>query len=359
VRSRNGLLATATPRTADRAYAAELGEIAEQHGITHWGIAPADVLHRARAALEDRKAAGLSDSMQFTYRNPQRSTDPGAAVQGARSIFVGALPYLAERPPASDTTSARVARYAWTDYYGQLRAGLNAVKRQLRADGWRSVAFADDNSIVDREVAALAGLGWFGKNANLLIRGAGSWFVLGSVVTAAPLPVNQVPVADGCGSCVRCIDACPTNAIVAPGVVDARRCLSWVLQRPGVIPHDMRTAVGDRIYGCDDCQEVCPPSVHLGAKFTQQIDDARTWLPLVELLDADDDGVEQMWDRWYLADRQPRWARRNAVVVLGNIASSDDHRVIALLQRYAAAADEVLAEHARWALDRIAERGRS
>lgn len=357
MRSRNGLLATATPRPATAEYAAELGAIASEFGITHWGIAPADVLHRARTALEDRKATGLSDSMQFTYRNPARSTDPSAAVADARSIFVGAMPYLAERPPAGDPASGRVARYAWADHYGQLRAGLNAVKRKLRGDGWRSVAFADDNSIVDREVAALAGLGWFGKNANLLIRGAGSWFVLGSVVTAAPFEANQTPVADGCGGCMRCIDACPTGAIVAPGVVDARRCLSWVLQRPGEIPVDMRAAVGDRIYGCDDCQEVCPPSVHLGAKFSQQFDDVHAWLPLVDLLEADDDTVEQMWGRWYLADRQPRWARRNALVVLGNIAASDDSRVGAVLQRYASGDDELLAEHAVWALGQIAERG--
>src|SRR5687767_2758322 len=159
--------------------------------------------------------------MEFTYRNPERSTDPSAAVRGARSVVVGARPYLVPEPPPGDALHARVARYAWTDHYAPLREGLRAIAHRLRADGWRAVVFADDNSIVDREVAHQAGLGWFGKNANLLVEGAGSWFVLGCVITDAPLPAAAEVAADGCGSCRRCVDACPTGAIVAPGVVDA------------------------------------------------------------------------------------------------------------------------------------------
>ena len=121
---------------------------------------------------------------------------------------------------------------------------------------------ADDNALVDREAAYRAGLGWYGKNANLLLPGEGSWFVLGSVVTDAPAAPPSRPrrCADGCGTCTRCLDGCPTGAIVAPGVVDARRCLAWLLQVEGAFPREHRVALGDRLYGCDDCQEVCPPN---------------------------------------------------------------------------------------------------
>ena len=118
---------------------------------------------------------------------------------------------------------------------------------------------ADDNALVDREAAVRAGLGWYGKNSNVLLPGAGSWFVLGTVITDAPLPSSS-RLSDGCGPCRRCLDGCPTGAIVAPGVVDARRCLAWLVQAPGSIPEDFRPAIGDRMYGCDDCQEVCPPN---------------------------------------------------------------------------------------------------
>ena len=149
-------------------------------------MAPAGVLDRARRELVARREAGLDAGMAFTYRNPERSTDPQRAVPGARSIIVAARSYLADDEPARPAgAQARVARYAWVDHYGPLRVGLRAIARRLRTAGERAVAFADDNAVVDREVAYLGGLGWFGKNANLLVAGAGSWFVLGSVVTTA------------------------------------------------------------------------------------------------------------------------------------------------------------------------------
>ena len=350
-----------------------LGDIAEGHGISHWGVAPAQVLGRARRELERRKAAGLHDTMQFTYKNPQRSTDPQSAVAGARAVFVAALPYDAADPPdRPDALRGKIAKYAWADYYGQLRAGLWAVAERLRADGFKAVPFADDNSLVDREVAHRAGLGWFGKNANLLLRGAGSWFVLGSVVTTAPLAVRDAAlVEDGCGACVRCIDACPTQAIVAPGVIDASRCLSWVLQRPGEIPEHLRTAVADRLYGCDDCQEACPPTVVFGRRFrpgdagSGGDSELVATLPLLELLEADDAEVLTAWGRWYLAERDPRWVRRNALIALGNVLSGatgvhvDEPtrgRATDVLQRYGASIDPVLASHARWAVSRAQAR---
>jgi epoxyqueuosine reductase len=332
----------------------ELRAVAGEHGIEHLGVAPAAVLERARRVLHERRDAGLADGMGFTYHNPDRSTDPQRAVPGARSVLVAARSYLADETPARPSgPQARVARYAWVDHYTLLRAGLRAMARRLRAADERAVSFADDNSIVDREVAHLAGLGWFGKNANLLLPGAGSWFVLGCVVTTASFPAAE-PVADGCGSCRRCLDACPTGAIVAPGVVDAGRCLAWVLQKPGSIPEHLRATLGDRIYGCDDCQEACPPTVRLGRRHQRSLDPgAEAWVDVLELLAADDRALLDRYGRWYIADRDPRWLRRNALVVLGNTADGRDSRVAATLARYAEGDDPILAEHARWAGERL------
>ena len=347
------------PPVADAAYLAQLAEITAPFGITHTGVAPATVLSRARTAIDDRLARGLTDGMQFTFRNPSRSTNPQRAVPDAQAVFVAARPYLLHDVSRPAGAQARVARYAWVDHYAPLRTALRAVARRLRADGYRAVAFVDDNSIVDREVAQLAGIGWFGKNANLLLPGAGSWFVLGCVVTTAALPVHEQPVADGCGACRRCLDVCPTQAIIEPGVIDATRCLAWVLQKPGTIPVELRESVGDRIYGCDDCQEVCPPTVRFGPSnraHTQEA--ARAWMSVIELLTCSDAELLASWSPWYLSDRDPRWIRRNALVVLGNVGHAvvemaTDSEVQKVLSEYQTHDDPILREHAQWAAQRL------
>lgn len=334
----------------------EIVDLGRRHGIEHLGVAPATVLARARAALHERKAAGLHGGMEFTYRNPERSTDPQQAVRDARSIIVAARPYrVTDEPPRPDGPQARVARYAWVDHYAPLRAGLWEIARRLRRSDHRAVAFADDNSIVDREVAHLAGLGWFGKNANILVPGAGSFFVLGCVITTAELTPGT-PVEDGCGACRRCIDACPTGAIVAPGVVDANRCLAWLVQQPGSFPVDLREALGDRLYGCDDCQEVCPPTVRHGDRHRIRLGDGerpQAWVDVVELLAADDAELLERHGRWYLADRDPTWWRRNALIVLGNVGDAGDPRVRATLDAYRNHPNPLLREHAEWAASKL------
>jgi epoxyqueuosine reductase len=249
--------------------------------------------------------------------------------------------------------------------------------------------------------------------------------VLGGVVTNAPLPMDT-PIGDGCGSCQRCLPACPTGAIVEPGVIDARRCLAWIAQRPGSIPVEFRVALDDRIYGCDDCQDVCPPNVvsdrrsvsaarsdtrldgpdssaarrhdgsdvgdhivhDVGQDIGHDIDDdigrdvgheigeggragsarhdvavsassadgSSAWIDLVGLLDAADDDLLRRYRHWYIADRDPRWLRRNALVALGNAADPHSREAQAVLQQWAESRDELLAEHARWAIDRLNER---
>ena len=338
----------------DVEYVAELAHLTESFGVTHTGVAPATVLTRAREAIDHRLSNGLTDGMQFTFRNPARSTDPGRAVAGAQSIFVAARPYLLDEPEQPSEMSGRVARYAWADHYAPLREALWAVASRLRADGFSAVPYVDDNSIVDREVAYQAGIGWFGKNANLLIPGAGSWFVLGCVVTTAPLPVNEAVVQDGCAACRRCFDACPTGAILEAGVIDAGRCLAWVLQKPGIIPGELRAAVGNRLYGCDDCQDACPPTIRFGHRTpAPPVESVKAWLPIMNLLTSSDTEVIEQWGRWYLADRDPRWIRRNALVVLGNIGDTRDAALQQVLRDYLAHDDSMLRVHAVWAAKQL------
>jgi len=349
------------PGSIDKSkYTDQLLTLGRNSGLHQVGVASAEVLHRARQALNERKSQGLHNQMQFTYRNPNRSTDPTAALPSAKSVIVGALSYSTQMPEQPEKLSARVARYVWSDYYAQLRESLRQIAKQLESDGFRAVVLADDNAIVDREVAYQAGLGWFGKNSNLLIAGAGSYFVLGCVVTNASLVVAEKPVEDGCGSCRRCLDNCPTQAIIAPGVIDANKCLAWLLQKPGVFDRDFRVALGDRLYGCDDCQEVCPPTVRfekrtsvIADETVKHDDRANAWVSVQKILLADDESLLKEFGAWYIANRDPKWLRRNALVILGNIGDANDKLVVELLQKYCNHGDAILRSHAVWAAARL------
>lgn len=323
------------------------------------GVAPAEPFTRARRVIEERKAAGLNGSMNFTYKNPARSTDPHAALSGARSIVVGAFGYgaatssIMSSPEAGAAAAGTIARYAQADHYRMLRDALEVVGRRLRTDGWKTRIFVDDNSLVDREAAYLAGIGWYGKNANLLLPGMGSWFVLGSIVTDAPLPPNDRRVDDGCGPCRRCLDRCPTGAIIAPGVIDARRCLSWILQAPGVVPREFRVAVGNRIYGCDDCQDVCPKNSGVERDHETEAGSPGAYVELLEMLAADDETLLARFGRFYLWQREVRYLRRNALVALGNVGDGRDPAVATTLTTWLRCSDPLVRAHAVWAAGQL------
>jgi epoxyqueuosine reductase len=347
--------------------------VGRRAGLDAVGIAPATAFATTRRHLERRRAAGRSDTMAFTYRRPEVSTDPGHALPDAAALVVGARAYSRTTPSAGpggggpagspgstrpDRPQGRVARYAWEDHYGPLKRSLTAVAKRLKADGWRARVLADDNALVDREAAYRAGLGWYGKNANLLLPGEGSWFVLGAVVTDAPLAATGPAerVADGCGTCTQCVASCPTGAIVAPGVVDARRCLAWLLQVEGPFPAEFRVALGDRLYGCDDCQEVCPPNRRRwrdGPGPPPAGDAAEVTVDLLDLLAASDGELLDRHGRWYVPGRQARYLRRNALVALGNAADPASPAVVAALRSALAADDPLVRGHAVWAARRL------
>lgn len=356
-------------------------------GLAAVGIGPATPMNATRKVIEERRAAGLSDGMQFTYRNPARSTNPDQALPGAAALVVGAWYYgpTEEGAGGAEAMAAaggrprgRVARYARQDHYASLRGALAQVAGTLEAAGWRGRVLADDNALVDRAAAELAGLGWFGKNTNILLPGRGSWFVLGAVVTDAPL-APDLPPTKGCGPCQQCLRACPTGALVAPGVLDARKCLAWLLQRPGVFPWEYREALGARIYGCDDCQEVCPvnrlalrvgnaarrdawgaeeapvngPEVDAQPGHGANQVYAQPEVDVLDMLAATDLELISRYGRWYIPQRDPRYLRRNALVVLGNTGVGGLPAVDRVLRLYLAHADEMLRAHAVWAAARL------
>jgi epoxyqueuosine reductase len=314
----------------------------------------------ARRAIHDRIEAGYAADLGFTFRRPERSTDPATLLPGARSLLVAAMRYRREDDDRPTGPQGRIARYAWVDHYAPLRSALSSVGADLRKLGYRARVLADDNALVDRAAAYRAGLGWFGKNANLLLPQRGSWFVLGSLVTDADLAPAEEPVADGCGSCVRCLDGCPTGAIVAPGVVDARRCLAWLVQRPGPFPHEYREALGDRIYGCDDCQEVCPPNRTADRREAplERPADAQPWTELVSLITDSDARLLERHGRFYLPGRDVNVLRRNALLALANLLVEGTCTYDVAINRALTFAldhpDPVVRSTAVWACARIA-----
>lgn len=324
-------------------------EVGKKAGLSSVGITTAEPFTEAQEILIERKEVGYAANMQFTYRNPERSTTPTKIISDAQSLVVGAMHTPAPRLPESSEGDSRISAYARKDYYSDLRNSLKSIAELLESEGWKARVVADDNALVDRAAAVRAGLGWVGKNSNVLLPKKGSWFVLGSVVTNAPLNPNKDVIEDECGKCTRCMDLCPTGAIVEPGVVDARRCIAWLVQAPGSIPLEFRTAVGNRLYGCDDCQEVCPVGRHEREK--EEIENSSADIPALELLSYSDEEILDRYGHWYIAERNPKYLRRNALVVLGN-SKKQSPDIEKGITKYLSDSDQVLKEHAEWAYNR-------
>jgi len=333
-------------------YWAQLHAVGQAAGLHSLGVAPANVMLRARQQIQDRIDHDLVNDMKFTFLRPERSTTPTQHLDGAQSIIVGVRSYAIADHLDAITSSpiARVARYAWLDHYGHLKDSLSVVAERLRQDGHRAVVFADDNAMVDRESAWLAGIGWFGKNANILLPGHGSFFVIGCVITTAILPV-ATPIDDGCGACSRCIPACPTGAIVKEGVIDANKCLSWLLQKPGIFDREYRVALHDRIYGCDDCQTVCPPTRR--TVLSESTEQLQSVVEVLSWLSMDDETLNASCQRWYVHKRDMTWIRRNLLVVLGNVADPGNPDVVDAIRKYISHSRSELRAHAVWAAARL------
>jgi epoxyqueuosine reductase len=325
----------------------DVRRLGDELGLDAVGVTRAEAYAETERHIRERRARGLFADMRFTMARPEESCHPESLLPGARSVVSAALCYWRPEAPL-EAGEGRLPRYTWDDAYAALREKLDAIGRRL---GGEFRVLVDANQHVDREAAARSGVGFYGKNTMLITRRHGSWVVLGTLVTdreLAPTP----PLDADCGSCTLCIEACPTHALDEPGTLDATRCLSYWTQAPAAIPDDYRAELGAQVYGCDICQDVCP--------WNRGVEKRRAGEPagdghvdLVAWLEADGRAVVDEYDRLYVPRNEPRWLRRNAAVALGNVGTAEHAPA---LERAASGDDELVAEHARWALARIASR---
>ena len=326
---------------------AELSRLAVLLGLDAVGAAPAEPYADTERHIRERRARGIFARMRFTMAQPEVSCHPESLLPGARSVVSAALSYYAPGPDA-EPGEGRLPRYTWSDRYAELRAKLERLGERL---GGEYRVLVDENQHVDREGASRAGVGFYGKNTLLITRRHGSWVVLGAVVTTAEIE-RSAPLDLDCGSCRLCIDACPTGALDEPGVLDSTKCLSYWSQAPGAVPAEYREEMGSYVYGCDICQDVCPwnrgtEKRRAGAGLPES---AEPVVSLVDWLEAADDDLKARYDRLYFPRNDPRYLRRNALIAAGN---SGDAALVPAVERWSESGDDLLREHAEWALERL------
>jgi len=362
----SALMSRATPTSSSpsdlptpAALKASIREWGRALGFQEIGFAGID-LGATERLLEHWLAEGCHGQMEWMARHGTKRTRPELLVPGTRSVICVRMDYL---PPDATPVEALleqpdkacISRYAiGRDYHKLLRARLrklaDRIVEEIGPFGYR--VFTDSAPVMEKPLAASAGLGWIGKHTNLLNRHAGSWFFLGEIYTDLELPPD-LPVTDHCGSCRRCIDICPTRAITAPYQLDARRCISYLtIELNGSIPLEFREAIGNRVYGCDDCQMVCPWNRY--AQFSGE-DDFRPRRDLdagelVELFGWDEANFLARTEGTAIRRiGHERWLR-NLATGLGN-APPSQAAVIALQARLDHRS-EIVREHVRWALSR-------
>ncbi len=337
---------------------AALKQRATEEGFDRVGVAAVGTLDRDVAALDAWLNAGHHATLAWMERYRDRRVDPGKLLPGCRSIVVVAMNYWpGESEAATPAGHASVALYArGRDYHKVMGKKLKRLAAWLAGEtGETTRAFVDTGPVLERGWAQRAGLGWIGKNANLLTRSMGSWLLLGELLSAAELQPDDGPHADHCGTCTACLDACPTSAIVADGVVDSRLCISyWTIEHRGEVPEDKRVANGDWIFGCDICQQVCPwNETHarpVGAERFERRDDLRGLDPLA-ILAMDETTFRNAYSGTSLMRAKWEGLRRNACIVLGN---RRDPSALDGLHAVRDDPDPVVRTHAAWAIDRIA-----
>src|SRR5713101_3798850 len=350
---------------------------ARELGFCAVGVTGAERFSEAETAAASRTQEGLMDGLSWwSEARAHASADPRRASPNARSIIALAFPHPSPSPLAGEPLSSgsrdfprgqgpgggsddgprgRIASYALgRDYHEVLLERMQPLLTMLREHGYTAKTYVDHGWMLDRAAAARAGIGWLGKNTNLLIPGVGSNVLLAEIVTSAPLETDT-PLKKNCGACDACLRVCPTGALVSPGILDNRRCISfWTIEHRGVIPHAIRPLIGEWIFGCDLCQEVCPvnarpaaPDPNALAAFGPTIE-ARPRLE--DLLTLDEPAFRRRFRESAVWRTRRAGLLRNVCIALGNIA--DRGSVTAL----AGALDDpepLVRGHAAWALGRL------
>jgi epoxyqueuosine reductase len=313
--------------------------------------------------LHEWLARGYAGEMQYMHRSAERRADVRAVMPTAQSVISLGVVYNTDRPYSTqrrDSSRAAVARYAWgDDYHVVIEDRLNRLVQRLRllaGEEFDARAYVDTGPVQERVFAQYAGLGWIGKNTCLINEELGSWIFLSEILCSLPLEPDA-PGFDQCGTCSRCLDACPTGALVEPGVLDSTRCLSYLtIEMKGAIPSQYREAVGEHAYGCDICQDVCPwnssPSVGMTGDTPWQprpgLDDAR----LLDLWNRSDDGLRSLLKGSAMKRAGVKRLRRNLAVAIGN--SGDAAAAAALAgSDEETARDPLVVEHVAWAVEKL------
>ena len=349
-----------------RALTSRIREWGERLGFTRIGITDVDVEHAA-ARLDAWLAAGRHGEMEYLQRHAAIRADPSRLLPGAMRVIAARMDYLPRDTPddwaqrefdrIAKPSEAVVSIYArGRDYHRILRERLQQLASMIEAEAGRiGYRVATDSApVLEVELARKAGLGWRGKHTLLLSQDAGSMFFLGEILTDLPLPIDA-PTGDHCGTCSRCIDICPIQAITAPYQLDARRCISYLtIEHHGSIPIELRPLIGNRVYGCDDCQLVCPWNKFARTAELQDFD-VRNGLDCATLIEL------FAWDEAQFNERHAgsairrigheRWLR-NIAVALGNAATTPE--LIAALRSRANHQSELVREHVAWGLTRHA-----
>ncbi len=337
---------------------------ARRLGFVAFGIAPAATDGASAAALDDWLARGMHGEMEWMAARSAERRSPQGLWPQARSVIALGMSYAPAADPlalAARRTRGRISVYAQgADYHDTLKKALKALARWLIAEAARRgldetgvKVFVDTAPVMEKPLGQRAGLGWQGRHTNLVSREHGSWLFLGEIYTTLDLGESS-PAPDRCGSCRACQDACPTGAFPAPYRLDARRCISYLtIEHKGPIPEEFRAAIGNRIYGCDDCLAVCPWN-----KFAEGAAANRAFLPraelaaprLVELLALGEPGFRRVFSGSPI--KRIGWGRflRNCLIAAGN---SGDPGLAEAIRPHLASGDVVAADAARWALARL------
>ncbi|MGI8430981.1 MAG: tRNA epoxyqueuosine(34) reductase QueG [Chthoniobacterales bacterium] len=341
---------------------AALVERARELGFDDCRIASAEAsLHAPE--LEEWLADGAAGEMSWIERGAAKRCDPELVLPGVRSVVVLALNYFQggtrnglDTPESVHGGGGRIARYAWgDDYHERVEEKLKQLNNFLETAGGRQRYYVDTGPVLERDFGAAAGIGWHGKSTMLLNRSLGTWFFLAEIFTTLALPPDP-PQPARCGTCTRCIDACPTGAITSAHRLDARRCISYLtIELKGSIPMELRPLLGDRIYGCDDCLDACPwnrfAQVSREAAFALR--PAVREMALRDFLALDDEGFRTLFRGSPIRRIKRRGFLRNVCVALGNVGTAADRPA---LETAARDPEPLIAEHAAWALTRLEER---
>ena len=334
--------------------AAEIKRLAREAGFDDCRIAAAAEAPHA-GAFRKWIADGCHGDMAWMERTPERRCDPREVLPGCKSVVCLALNYY---PGRSAGEGYRIARYAWNeDYHDIVEKMLRRMDEGMTSLGGTQRYYVDTGPVLERDHATAAGLGWNGKSTVQIHRQLGTWTFLAELLTTLELPADP-PFGDHCGKCTRCLDACPTRAITAPHRVDARRCISYLtIEHKGPIPEEFRAAIGDRLYGCDECLEVCPWN-----RFAQVSRESRFHaresvfaLKPRDFLALDDDAFRALFAKSPIKRIKRARFLRNVCVVLGNTGTEDD---LPALRQAADDPDPLIAEHAAWAVAQVRERTR-